>query len=264
MTTKPKVSILVLTHNAPRYIYTTLKSLRTTREVDFEVVVVDNRSSFPVAVMLLWLRRRGWIDKLWFLNHNSLFAAGNNCAARLAAEDASHYLLLNSDVEVRSPDWLKVLLGNHEGGITSFGVVNKRPIPRVDGYCLLIDSALYRRHGLDESLQWFWSVTKLQAKVLLGGFRVKGFVDHDDFLYHFGGKSGKAYRGAEGMKTDRNEVVSWFQGRRIEMIDRPMRQAGAPALRQREPRASGNRPVRVLRPQPPASAQPKRAKDARH
>lgn len=253
MTTKPKVSILVLTHNAPRYIYTTLRSLRTTRDVDYEVIVVDNRSSFPVATMLLWLRRRGWIDKLWFLNHNSLFAAGNNCAASLAAADASHFLLLNSDVEIRNPDWLKVLLENHERGITSFGVVNKRPIPRVDGYCLLIDRELYQAHGLDESLQWFWSVTKLQAKVLVEGNRVRGFVDHEAFLHHFGGKSGKGYRGAEGMKTKRDDVVSWFQGLSIEMFDRPSRQPTSRATRQNEPRTFEKRPARVLRPQLPQS-----------
>ncbi len=218
---KPKVSILVLTHNAARYVRTTLKSLRTTTGVDYEVIVVDNDSRFWVRVLLLRFYRKGWIDKLWFLNYNSLFAAGNNVASSFADPAATHFLLLNSDVEIRRSDWLQVLLENHERGITSYGVVTGKPVTRVDGYCLLIDRDLYEKHRLDESFEWFWSITKLQATVLGEGHSVKGFSEHERLLHHFGGKSGKAFRGAKGMRVDRGEVVSWFQEHTIRLLTTP-------------------------------------------
>lgn len=216
-----KVSILILTHNAPRFIYKTLKSLRMTQDVSYEVIVVDNRSNFLTSLAVLWMFRKGWIDKLWYSSYNSLFAEGNNIASRFAAEDATHYLLLNSDVEIRRSDWLRILLKNHEYGITSYGVVTKPPVPRVDGYCLLIDSDLYKRHGLDESFAWYWAVTGLQAKVLTEGLSVKGYAKHEDYLHHFWHKSGKTPKKAKGMKTDPKEVVSWFQGRAVTLLERP-------------------------------------------
>jgi hypothetical protein len=221
METKPRVSILILTHNALRYVYRILKSLRLTSHVSYEVIVVDNHSRFRVKMLLLWLQQMGWVNKLCLLDHNSLFAAGNNIAARLADSESSYLLLLNSDVEIRHPDWLKVLLENHERGITSYGIVKGNPITRVDGFCLLIDKDLYQKHTLDESFQWWWNTTKLQAKVLIDGYSVKGFVDHERYIHHFRGKSGSDFKGATGMDLDPKEAVSWFQGRSVQILDTP-------------------------------------------
>lgn len=221
METKPRVSILILTHNALRYVYRTLKTLRLTRHIPYEVIVVDNDSRFWVRVLLLWLQQRGWMNKFCLLDYNSLFAAGNNIAARLADPESPYLSLLNSDVEIRHPVWLKVLLENHVRGITSFGIVKENPITRVDGYCLLIDKDLYQKHTLDESFQWWWNTTKLQAKVLNDGYSVKGFVDHERYLQHFRGKSGSDFEGAKGMDLNQREAVSWFQGRSVQVLDTP-------------------------------------------
>ena len=221
METKPRVSILILTHNAPRYVYRTLKSLRLTGHVSYEVIVVDNHSHFWVKVLLLWLQQREWVNKLCLLDYNSLFAAGNNIAARLTDPESPYLLLLNSDVEIRHPDWLKVLLENHERGITSYGIVKGNPITRVDGYCLLIDKDLYQKHTLDESFQWHWNTTKLQAKILIDGYSVKGFVGHERYIHHFWGKSGNDFKDAKGMDLDQKEAVSWFQGRSIQVLETP-------------------------------------------
>jgi len=221
MENKKKVSILILTHNAALFIYKVLTSLRMTKHVNYEVIIVDNRSSLLTRLLLLLLHYIGWTNKLCFLDYNSLFAAGNNRAACLSDPKSSHFLLLNSDVEIRHADWLKVLLDNHEYGITSFGVVIGNPVSRVDGYCLLIDRELYLKHQLDESYQWWWSVTGLQAKVLSEGYSVKGFNEHEKYLHHFGGKSGSSFKVAKGMDVDPEEVVSWFHGRTIRIFDSP-------------------------------------------
>lgn len=107
----------------------------------------------------------------------------------------------------------------HKPGISAYGVVQGDPVTRVDGHCLLVDSNLFRNYMLDESHQWFWSVTKLQAQVLNAGYSVQGFVHHDDLLYHFGGKSGRDFKRAKGMDVIPDEVIGWFKGLSISTFD---------------------------------------------
>ena len=39
--------------------------------------------------------------------------------------------------------------------------------------------------------------------------------NHEDFLHHFGGKSGRGFKGARGMDTRAEEVYSWFRGKTV-------------------------------------------------
>jgi len=97
----PEVSILILTHNARWYVHKTLDSLRWTKNVKYEVVVVDNASNWLLRLMLRRWHHRGWINKLKHPNYNSFFARGNNIASEQADPHAPYLLLLNSDIEVR-------------------------------------------------------------------------------------------------------------------------------------------------------------------
>lgn len=218
----PFVSILMLTHNAPDYVRISVESVRARTEgVAFEIVVVDNASGPETVALVEELKAGGLIDTLVLSPVNTLFAGGNNLAARHASPRATHFLLLNSDVEAKDPRWLADLLALHEApGIASYGVVAHPPL-RVDGYCLLIDRASYEgRGGLDEGFQWWWGVTKLQAGMLRDGLPVRGLYEHDDRLVHFGGKSGDAFKKAAGMGVPREEVVGWFGGQEPEVLDR--------------------------------------------
>lgn len=214
----PFISILVLVHNAPRYTERAIRSVKHATSVPHELVVLDNASEEPTRALLRSLRDEGLIDVLVELDFNSLFAEGNNRAAAAASPRATHYLLLNSDVEVRSTDWIENLLQVHRRGATAYGIATD-PL-RVDGYCLLIDADLYRKYPLDESHQWFWAVTKTQAALLAEGHAVQGFAQHRRYLHHYGGKSGSAFADARGMDVTRDEVESWFQGREPYLIDR--------------------------------------------
>jgi glycosyltransferase involved in cell wall biosynthesis len=210
---KAFVSILMLTHNAPEYVETSIRTVReNTVGIDFELVVVDNASDPDTVALVSRLHSEGLITTLKLSDHNALFAAGNNIAADLAEPRATHFLLLNSDIEVRSPDWLRHLLDIHERGICAYGWVPYAP-EKVDGYCLLVDADLYRRHRLDESHQWWWAVTKMQAILLNEGFVVKGYDEHERYIHHFGGKSGDGYKNARGMDVTEDEVARWFAGR---------------------------------------------------
>jgi O-antigen/teichoic acid export membrane protein len=219
-----KVSILMLTHNAPRYVELSIRSLvRYTRDVNYELVVVDNASESPTKHLLKSLQREGLIQHLTLLEYNSFFAKGNNIAAQNTASDSTHFLLLNSDVEIKDPHWLANLLMTHKPGITAYGVTahgaTENPL-RVDGYCLLVDSALYReKGGLDEAHEFFWSVTKFQAALLAQGYSVQGYAEHERYLHHFGGKSGKDFKTAKGLFLSPGELAQCFQGRTIRVLD---------------------------------------------
>lgn len=226
---QPFISILMLTHNAPDYVRLSIESVRKrTDHVRFELVVLDNASDAETRDLVTDLHRKGLIDRIVLLDRNSLFAEGNNIAADNASPEATHFLLLNSDIEVKDPRWLANLLDHHSRGITSYGAA---PDPdRVDGYCLLIDADLYRRYRLNTDHQWWWAVTKLQATVLTAGFSVKGFREHERYLHHFGGKSGSGFKNAKGMNVSKQEVLDWFNGTAPVLIGKPPR-ARRPVVR---------------------------------
>ena len=212
------VSILILTHNAPDYVDLTIRSVaKMTNNVECELVVLDNASEPPTRTLLHQLADKGLIGKLRLLDHNALFSAGNNLAARMAAAHSTHFLLLNSDVEVRDPGWLSRLLAIHRPGITTYGLTLKPA--RVDGWCALIDADLYRRYPLDEAHQWWWSIAKQQAQLLRDGFSVQGYREHEHYIHHFGGKSGNAFHGAQGMQLPDGEMAGWFGGREAAILD---------------------------------------------
>ncbi|MEL6919469.1 MAG: glycosyltransferase [Pseudomonadota bacterium] len=212
-TTEPHISILMLTHNAPVYTRLSVQSVvERTADVDFSLVVVDNASGPETVALLSELHDSAAIDHLILNDTNELFAKGNNIAASAAPERATHYLLLNSDIEVKDPGWLSHLMAIHKRGISTYGYVASTP-RRVDGYCLLIDADVYNDFGgLDEEFEWWWSVTRLQAEVLKRGLSVQGYYTHDDKLLHYGGKSGDGYKKARGMDTSNTEALAWFSG----------------------------------------------------
>jgi GT2 family glycosyltransferase len=218
---KPVVSIVVVTFNALPYVLRLLRSLPRTRDVDYELVVVDNRSRLPTRLVLMAASLLGRIQRLVLLDRNTLFSPANNIGAAASSRTSRYVLLLNSDVEVRDPRWLERLLELHEGGATSFGVATGEPL-RADGYCLLVDRPLMVEHGLDESFEWFFGATKLQAELMEAGHRVRAVRDHDHLLYHFGGRSKgrKLTAAARGMDHDRQEIIRWFDNHAIEVLER--------------------------------------------
>ena len=215
-----RVSILMLTYNAPHYVRIAIDSIRSkTDGVSYELVVVDNASEKETRQLVVDFKNSGKIDRLELSDENLLFAGGNNLAATVADPRATHYLLLNSDIEVIDAGWLRHLLDIHRSpGITAYGYCHNPS--RVDGYCLLIDAQNYHDLGmLDEKNQWWWSVTKLQAKAICQSQVVQGYYSHDDMIVHFGGKSGDGFREAKGMNVSRFEAASWFNGDEPILLD---------------------------------------------
>ena len=214
------ISIIMLVHNAKKYTVHSIKTLmQTDNRGSYELIVVDNDSNKATKKALLKLEQKVFIDKLLYLNENTLFAKGNNIGSKICSDDSDYILLLNSDVEIRNKEWLDLMLKLHpkKGGITTLGICPE-PYLRGDGYALLIDKSLYLKYKLDENFEWWWSVTKLQALVLKDDYEVIAVQNHDDILYHFGGMSGGAWQHAKGLNTEGEEIKRWYQNRKVKVI----------------------------------------------
>ena len=214
----PTVSILIVAFNAPRHLLRLFLSLRQTSGVDYEIVVVDNRSRARTRWLLHVLASRGVINSLTLLDRNTLFAGGVNTALRVSRPESRYVLLLNPDIEIQDPRWLARLLEVHERGATSLGFVEGGPWPRADGYCFLIDRDLF--DGLSPEFHWWWGVTKLQADLLQSGHAVRAVRGHDHLITHTGGASGPPPHHAKGMETDEATIRAWFGGHDVTLIER--------------------------------------------
>lgn len=215
------VSIVMLTHNAPKFVKKSIVTLsNTVYDGGFELIAVDNKSERSTRNILKKLNDKNKINKLLFLDKNMLFAKGNNIGVKLCDKRTELVLLLNSDIEIKDPLWLKKMVEKYKKGIISLGFVEGNPYNRADGYCFMIDKGLYEKYLLDENFEWFWSITKIQAEILREGFIVQAVKNHENLLHHFGGASGGGWEQAKGMDVEMKKVIKWFEGREISVIEK--------------------------------------------
>ena len=211
------VSILMLVYNANLYTYHTLKTLKNTQGVEYEVIVLDNNSKYSTYKMLGKLKNKGYIDKIISLKENSFFVKGNNIASKLCSEQSDYVLLLNSDVEIRNSLWLKKMIEfikNKKGVIATrvCSEVDNRP----DGWCYLVDKDTYLNKLLDEqNFKHTYAVAKFTGELLNDGYEIYTIKDYENFIYHFGGKSGKVHN-LKGMDTTDEIVKKWFNGKNVQ------------------------------------------------
>ena len=215
------VSIVVLTYNALNYVKLCIDSLQLTKEVAYNIVVVDNNSNKDTKIFLNESLLSNKIDVLCNLESNRFFSKGNNIGVKIAPEESDYILLLNSDVEILDELWLKKLLDIHKEGITTYGAwVDDTEFPdRGDGYCFLIDRKLYEQYYLDESFPWFWGITKLQGLILNDGYSVQAVKDHRNIIKHYGGSSGDAFKKIRNsVEVNLQRVKSWFNQKSVKIL----------------------------------------------
>ncbi len=215
---KPKVGIIVLTHNGLKYCHRCLNSIAITQDVDYEVVVVDSASGWLTRLYLQWAFLQKKMKYLAYSEENLFYAKGNNLGGRLTSSDVTHVMILNPDIEIRDPLWLSRMLDVHKPGITAYGYIGT--LPYADGFCMLIDKEVFIKYPFDETYFFWWSDLRLQSKLLNEGYSVQCIRDYKRQLYHFGGKSKIK---SSDMKKSQNQVdldtvKGWFQGREIETI----------------------------------------------
>jgi glycosyltransferase involved in cell wall biosynthesis len=109
--TLPKVSVLIPTRNRAGLLAAcTSGLLNRTDYGNLEVLVIDNGSDEPEALSLLEDLRGDLRVRVLVIDRPFNYAALNNEAAREAAGEI--LLLLNNDVEVIEPGWLKELVSH--------------------------------------------------------------------------------------------------------------------------------------------------------
>lgn len=218
-----KVSVLMLTYNALDYVKISLESLNKYKPLNIEVVVVDNNSNAEVKKYLQRMKEEGKIDKLLLSDENNYFAKGNNIAARLSSDDSTHLLLLNSDVEIRNPQWLDILIANApEKGIISFGKTDI-PLTRPDGWCFLINKEIYLElGGINEYYKMNWGITELTGKVARRGYEVKCIINPEGYVVHFGQRSYMSSTlTAKFNRMSNREVLSLFEDHDVRLLKVP-------------------------------------------
>lgn len=215
------ISIIMLVHNAKIFTKHTILTLTKTKtNEEYELIVVDNNSNGWTKRMLLNLQKRKLIDKLVLLKENTFFAKGNNIGSQICNPKSEYIILMNSDIEIRNSKWLDLFMKIHEKGASCMGLCENNPYTRGDGYCFLIDKDLYEKYKLDESFEWWWSVTKLEAELLRDGYKINVVKNHENLMHHYGGMSGNAYKKSKGLQIEGDDVKKWFGDKTVKVIEK--------------------------------------------
>ncbi len=213
------VSVIIVTHNALDYVKKCLHSLNKFKSENVEIIVVDNASNEETVNFLNSQKELGKIDKLHLSKENTYFAGGNNIGAKLASDRSTHFLLLNSDTEIKNAQWLDAMLSNvPDRGIISFGKTSI-PVVRPDGWCFLIDKKTYEEFGgINEYYKMNWGITELAGKVGNKGYGVKSILNPEKYVVHYGQKSYmSASSTAKFNRMSNNEVVKLFKNVKVNL-----------------------------------------------
>jgi GT2 family glycosyltransferase len=207
-----RLAVVILAHNAVRYVFKAIRSLRKQRGLGYDLILVDNGSGrlsrFGLFVCSVLFRTNIYVRS----RNNRFFAGGMNLGASVANRDVTHLLMLNSDTEFLDPCALEKICRAHLRGATGLRVIEKSPVTIADGFFFLIDRDVFEQFGgLDEQFPWTRAITKLQAQVLRAGLTVQAVRHYDHLLQHFGGKSGDAWKSVH-IEVDASEIARWFEG----------------------------------------------------
>ena len=97
MVSRPFVSIILVNYNSSDYTLPCIQSIRDkTKDVDYEIIVVDN-SSTPTEREKLWPIKKDTQIKFVQSQINLGFSGGNMLGIQAARSDTDYYFLLNND-----------------------------------------------------------------------------------------------------------------------------------------------------------------------
>jgi GT2 family glycosyltransferase len=209
---QPLVSVIVPTRDRIELLRTCVESLLSrTRYQNYELVVVDNRSSDPVAMAYLDELRRH--DRIRVVHYDAPFnySAINNFA--VSTSNGELLCLLNNDIEVISENWLTEMVAQASrdevgavgamlyypddsiqhagvilgvGGIANHAYAGQRRghpghgaralvtqnLSAITGACLVVRRSLYERlGGLDEALEVAFNDIDFCLRLQEAGYR---------------------------------------------------------------------------------------------
>ncbi len=140
----------------------------------------------------------------------------SNIGLKIVSPESKWVVLLNSDVEIKSGEWLRKLLDkskldNKIAGVSFGYAISPSGKNMADGYCLLLSRALFEQEMLNEEYEWWFAVPELESKLLKRGYRVIAINNYEKYIYHFGGKSGDAWKKAKGMNKSISIYDEFFK-----------------------------------------------------
>ena len=200
---KPKVSVIVLNYNGKKYLKGCFESLKKTTYPNFEVVMVDNKSTDNSAEYVK--KNFKWI-RIIDAGSNMGWAVGNNIGIR---NTNGKYVVLLSNDTICTPNWLSEIVNVIEsdpqiGVVGSWPVefvymkcdLNKFPYKKIQeastvgGAAMMVRREVFERIGyLEEKYFMYWEDTEFCYRSILAGYKVK--LNYDSIVYHLVGGSAK-------------------------------------------------------------------------
>lgn len=196
---KPKVSVIVLNYNGKKYLKVCFESLKKTTYPNFEVVMIDNKSTDDsvdyVKKNFKWVRI---IDA----GSNMGWAVGNNIGIKNT--NGEYIVVLNNDT-ICTPNWLSELVNVIEsdpqiGVVGSWPVdfvymkcdLNKFPYKKiqeastVSGAAMMIKRDVFEKIGLFEEKYFiYWEDMEFTWRTILCGYKV--FTNYNSIVFHLTG-----------------------------------------------------------------------------
>lgn len=199
---KPRVSILVLTHNRLSAVKTTFDGLSALKDrIDVEVLVLDNASTDGTAA---WLRETLPAETVTFSTENLGVAGGR--AALIEQARGEVLIFLDSDVQITGTQWVdrlanllnEVTIGGcgPNGSVISWkadGTVGYEPVLNdcdvMQGWCFAFHRRVLDKVRMDTGYGLFWEEdSDFALQIKAAGFRIVSTGPLD--LHHVPGLSG--------------------------------------------------------------------------
>jgi GT2 family glycosyltransferase len=159
-----------------------------------EIIVVDNNSG---AALREYLSHKSGI-KLILNSRNELLTKGCNQGICAAGDDVTHFVLLNSDTEIRRADWLQRMINIADSsqriGIvgTAVNVIRFYPILGYpDGHCMMIKKQVIEDIGLldAERFPFYGSTLDFTARAFKKNYIYKIMPKEPETVTHYHGMS---------------------------------------------------------------------------
>jgi len=173
---------------------------------------------------------------------NHFFSEGNNIGVRNTNPASEYILLMNSDVGITHPDWLKKQVGWMEGTIVAEPTVwaskptivnpgprdivsigwsydeNLRKKARPEGWCCMFRRPWFRE--LSNDLPFHGGFEEALARSVREGARAGCLWNYAPYLIHREGGSGKDQIETIIAQTKRQpQMEEWFKGLEVESLD---------------------------------------------
>ena len=162
----PKISIIVLQYNQSEH---TLKCLESLRQLDADVIVVDNGSDVKhLKNVEYWIESNKILNfKLLILNENRGYTGGNNAGIKKALTDgAEHVLILNNDVVLH-----EMITGDADIVGVEWG--SALGFEYLVGFALLIKREVFEKIGFfDERYFLYYDDVEFCVRARKAGFKL--------------------------------------------------------------------------------------------